>query len=180
MTDAKARSVLIVGSVPLDSAASVFDAVGTRLGKLVKRIPDGETGERFHWISFQNAILAHTKGLEPGDFYEVVPGWKVQRHKVSRGSEVTFGSLGYADGAVRSYEDFKRARSRGVIAAGTRFQVSLPTPIATVHAFCEPTSVKAVWLPYEKALCREIDEIAVAIPHEDLAIQWDAAIEFCF
>ena len=50
-------------------ATSVFEMVGTKLGKLAKRVPDGETGERFHWISFQNAILGKTKGLVPGDFY---------------------------------------------------------------------------------------------------------------
>jgi hypothetical protein len=180
MTEAKARLVLILGSVPLDSAATVFDAIGTKVGKLVSRIPDGETGERFHWISFQNAILRETKGLEPGDFYEVVPGWKVQRYKASPGVTIEFGPLGYAAAALRSYEDFKRARTRGVIAPGTRFQVSLPTPIATVHEFCEPASVKTVWLPYEKAICREVNQIVGGIPHHDLAIQWDAAIEFCF
>lgn len=180
MTEAKARPVLILGSVPLDSAATVFDAVGSKIGKLARRVPDGETGERFHWISFQNAILRQTKGLEPGDYYEVVPGWKVQRYKASPGVAIEFGPLGYAAAALRSYEDFKRARIRGVIDADTRFQVSLPTPIATVHEFCEPASVKTVWLPYERAICREVDQIIDGIPHHDLAIQWDAAIEFAF
>ncbi len=180
MTDANGRSVLILGSVPLDSATSVFEMVGTKLGKLAKRVPDGETGERFHWISFQNAILGKTKGLVPGDFYEVVPGWKVQRYKASPGVKIEFGPLGYADAAISSYEDFKRARSSGKIAARIRFQVSLPTPIATVHEFCEPASVKPAWLPYEEGICREIDKIVAVIPSQDLAIQWDAAIEFCF
>jgi hypothetical protein len=182
MADSNSRSALILGSVPLDSAASVFEAVGTKLGSLVKRIPDGETGERYHWIGWQNAILNKTKGFEPGDMYEVVPGWKAQRYRVSAGAEkhIEFGPLGYADAAIRSYEDFKRARTQGKIAPGTRFQVSLPTPIATVHELCEPESARLAWLPYEERMCREIDEIAAAIPHNDLAIQWDAAIEFCF
>ena len=42
MQDAKERPVLLVGSVPLGSSRAVFEAVGTKLGKLVKRIPDGE------------------------------------------------------------------------------------------------------------------------------------------
>ena len=54
MVAGKSRSVLLVGSVPLDSSASVFEMVGTRLGELVKRIPDekracaktGSNGER--------------------------------------------------------------------------------------------------------------------------------------
>jgi hypothetical protein len=168
MTDANARSVLILGSVPLDSAVSVFNIVGTKLGKLVKR--------------FQNAILAKTKGLEPGDFYEVVPGWKVQRYKVSPGVKIEFGPLGYADAAIHSYEDFKRARTDGKIAPGTRFQVSLPTPIATVHEFCEPASVKPAWLPYEKGICHEIDELIASIVRasEHIPQDVDLGIHLCY
>ena len=45
MQDAKERPVLLVGSVPLGSSRAVFEAVGTKLGNLIKRIPDGS-----HWV----------------------------------------------------------------------------------------------------------------------------------
>jgi hypothetical protein len=65
MTDAKARPVLLVGSVPLESSASVFEAVGTRLGDLLKRIPDGETGVRKDWIGWQAEVMKNAKGPNP-------------------------------------------------------------------------------------------------------------------
>jgi hypothetical protein len=65
MAEAKARPVLLVGSVPLDSSSAVFEAVGTKLGKLVKRVPDGETGARKDWIVWQADVFKNAEGLEP-------------------------------------------------------------------------------------------------------------------
>ena len=96
------------------------------------------------------------------------------------GETVKFGPLGYAAAAINSYDDFKRARSEGKIPSGTRFQVSLPTPIAVVMTFTEPDAIQHIWPIYEKRLNEEVDEIAAAIPHQDLAIQWDIAAEICF
>ena len=45
-------------------------------------------------------------------------------------------------------------------------------------AFIVPGDREAVEPAYEKALFAEVARIADAIPHEDLAIQWDAAVEF--
>jgi methionine synthase II (cobalamin-independent) len=88
--------------------------------------------------------------------------------------------LGYAAAAIRSYEDFKQARSEGKIPAGTRFQVSLPTPIAVVMTFTDPQAIQQIWPIYEARLDEEVAEMAAAIPHRDLAIQWDIAAEICF
>ena len=62
MEATKARPVLLVGSVPLESSASVFEAVGTKLGNLAKRIPDGETGVRKDWIGWQAEVFKNAKG----------------------------------------------------------------------------------------------------------------------
>ena len=60
------RPVLLVGSVPLTSPSAVFAEAGARLGSLAKRIPDGETGVRKDWISWQGAAVARASGLTPG------------------------------------------------------------------------------------------------------------------
>jgi hypothetical protein len=75
---------------------------------------------------------------------------------------------------------FKRARSDAKIPSGTRFQVSLPTPIAMVMTFTEPDAIQHIWPIHEKRLNEEAAEIAAAIPHRDLAIQWGIAAEICF
>jgi hypothetical protein len=177
----RARPVLLVGSVPLDSARSVFIAVASSLGPLVKRIPDGETGDRLRWIIWQRDIVAQAKGIEVGGERLSQGGTirNVQYRLVNPDApeDVDFGALGYAENALASYAEFKRLRAQGHIAAGTRFQVSLPTPLAVVFAFFIPAAMRAVWPIYERHLLDEVDAIVAAIPHEDLAIQWDVAVE---
>ena len=54
--------VHLIGSVPLPDCEQVFRRVGTELGPYLRRMPDGETGERGRWICFQNTMLrAHPK-----------------------------------------------------------------------------------------------------------------------
>ena len=150
MQDAKERPVLLVGSVPLGSSRAVFEAVGTKLGKLIKRIPDGETGARKDWIGWQADVFKNAKGLEPGSTRELQGGYHFILYKVKPGETVKFGPLGYAAAAINSYDDFKRARSDGMIPSGTRFQVSLPTPIAVVMTFTEPDAIQHIWPIYEQ------------------------------
>src|SRR5580693_8282404 len=163
MQDAKERPVLLVGSVPLGSSRAVFEAVGTKLGKLIKRVPDGETGARKDWIVWQADVFKNAKGLEPGSTRDLQGGYRFILYKVKPGETVKFGSLGYAAAAIRSYEDFKRARSEGKIRAGTRFQVSLPTPIAVVMTFSDPQAIQQIWPIYEQRLNEEVAEMAAAI-----------------
>jgi hypothetical protein len=180
MSNSKARPVLIVGSVPLESSSAVMEAVAGSLGGLVKRIPDGEVGNRTHWIMYQQDVVKSAKGLVPGSSREIAPGYVMTLHKVPSGgksADVEFGPLGYSAAALRSYEDFKRLRAQGKIPDGVRFQVSLPTSFAVGMMFIEPDSVALVWPRYEARLNQEVTEILRAIPHKDLAIQWDVCVE---
>jgi methionine synthase II (cobalamin-independent) len=68
-------------------------------------------------------------------------------------------------------------RADGEIPAGTRFQVSLPTPMAVVWAFIVPDQLRSLWPAYEHAMNEEIAEIMSTIRHADLAIQMDVAAE---
>jgi hypothetical protein len=92
-------------------------------------------------------------------------------------SSIVFGPLGYADAALDSWRVFTRLRQRGVIAPGTRFQVSLPTPIAVVGAFVAGPQAE-LERRYEARILTELNQMADAVPAEDLAVQWDTAIEF--
>ena len=46
-------NVHLVGSVPLESSQAVFSLASSILGNHLCRVPDGETGERINWISWQ-------------------------------------------------------------------------------------------------------------------------------
>jgi hypothetical protein len=174
------RGVHLVGSVPLGGAEEVFRTAGTILDGRLRRIPDGETGVRSNWIGWQADVLARQPELEtippdPGA-YAPLPHFKLRPGAAA--SAMAFGPLGYAAAARSSYAVFERLRAEGVIPAGRRFQVSLPTPLAPVNAFVVPQDQAAVEPRYEARLLAEVDEIASAIPRDDLAIQWDTAVEF--
>ena len=50
--------VHLVGSIPLPDAETVFRTLAGELGPRLKRIPDGETGDRMRWIGFIARKLA--------------------------------------------------------------------------------------------------------------------------
>jgi hypothetical protein len=110
-----------------------------------------------------------------------VKGLDARGVRVAQGvdpASIRFPALGYADAAIESYAVFRRLRQDGVVAEGVRFQVSLPTPVAVVGAFFPEHQRAAIEPVYRDALFRDLDTILDAIPHEDLAIQWDNAVEF--
>jgi hypothetical protein len=168
------------GSVPLQNSEAVFREVSSSLGDRLHRLPDGETGVRSNWIGFQSGVFDAT-----GQFDLVAPDPKAYaplplftpREGVDP-RQIRLGRLGYADAAKASYEIFAALKREGKIKPGVRFQVSLPTPLAPVAAFVTPAAVVAVEPVYEAALLGELDEIVASVPHDELAIQWDAAVEF--
>jgi hypothetical protein len=48
------RGALLLGSIPLANAEEVFRTSCDRLGDRLRRVPDGETGERLGWIRWQH------------------------------------------------------------------------------------------------------------------------------
>lgn len=173
----------LVGSVNLDTAETVFRAASWNCGSELHAIPDGETGERFHWILFQGARFDLTPGLSRlGPQPIELAGFDVRPFAIDEGVDpatIEFPELGYAEAAAHSYAIFKVLKSEsGVIPEHVRFQVSLPTPVATITTFVRPEDRAALEGPYERALLRELEQISAAIPHDQLAIQWDMALEF--
>ena len=93
-------------------------------------------------------------------------------------SGMEFDELGYASAAMESYRTFARLKRDRVIAPACRFLVSLPTPLAPVSAFVALEHQADLEPVYEAQMAREVERILDAIPHADLAIQWDARYEF--
>jgi hypothetical protein len=179
----------LVGSVPLADAESVFRAASEHLGDRLERIPDGETGDRFEWIHFQMPIIAGTPGiaaiqLTVPDDVELPPDAPRTReaYGLAEGTDaasLTFGNLRYADEAIKSYATFAALKDEGVIPDHIRFQVSLPTALA-VMAWIVPDDRAAVEPRYQEALLNEVARIAEAIPHDQLAFQFDLCFEVFF
>ena len=173
------RPVLLVGSFPYKSVRQVFDVAGPILAGYAARLPDGEAQG---WNTFPAATLKNAKGLRasgrtarsqpempPYDLYEVAPSITP--------SQIEFAPVGYDRIALSSYAIFRQARDAGSVAPGTRFQVSLPTPFATIGARMVPEQVATVLPAFERHFFREVDAIVQNVPAAELAIQWDIAVE---
>lgn len=172
----------LVGSINFDDAETTMRTAAEHLGDRLKRIPDGEVGERFHWIVFQADRLGRAEGIERvGD--TPIPLRMLDMRPVRladgvRAEDLDLPPLGYAEAALESWEVFSRLKREGVIPAATRFQVSLPTPLGVVGSFVAAPDRADFEPVYEAALAAELETILAAIPHRELAIQWDAALEF--
>jgi hypothetical protein len=175
-----ARNVHLVGSVPLANATEVFETVSAALGPRITRLPDGETGARSDWITWLEPAFADNPALvKSGEFLRVhASGTGRERYALKSGfaaADVRFDDLFYADIAKKSYAEFKRLKDAGTIAAGTKFQVDLVPAHSVIWLFLVDALHSAVDPLYNDALKREIDKICAAIPHDELAIQFDVA-----
>ncbi len=92
-----------------------------------------------------------------------------------RAADVHFDNLFYADIAKQSYAVFKALKDAGKIPAGTKFQVDLVPAHSVIWLFLVDALHAPIDPLYNEALKREIDKIAAAIPHDELAIQFDVA-----
>ena len=173
------RPVHLVGSIPLEDAAAVFREAGRRLGDRLARIPDGETGIRGNWISWQHRRFAEQGALVVSEAkereYQLGPPFRLAP---GRGAEdLAFGELGYARAAAASWEDFAATVAEGTVPESCRFQVCLPTPFAPVYSFVAYRDQGAVEPLYEARMLAELAEICRTVPASRLAVQWDVATE---
>ncbi len=174
----------LVGSINLPDADTVFRTVAGHLGSRLPRIPDGEVGDRYYWIQFQKAHFDATPGFSRlGDEPVLIRGqFDARPFVLDEGADpsvIELPGLGYADAAIDSYATFAALKADGVIPATTRFQVSLPTPVSLIGSLFAPLPSRAQVEPvYARAMTREVERILAAIPHDQLAIQWDVAPEF--
>jgi hypothetical protein len=179
--------VHLIGSVPLASADDVFRTLATTLGDRLSRMPDGETGERRRWIWWQRAMLEHHPAMEvdrdtPPIEIRQWDGVVLRRSELFRlragvDPDTVDFPTGYAEAALESWSRFDALRRDGVIAAGTRFQVCLPTPMSSAFMYVSPRSHDDYLRAYERALLRALADIVTNVPAADLSIQWDICQE---
>jgi hypothetical protein len=189
-----ARELLLVGSIPLDTAEEVFRIVGGPLGPYLAYVPDGELGERRYWIDgLGYRVLNGHPDLEqvkrPAPDANGVEQWRPQglhdefQFRVKPGvAQVRFGDpgwrLGYTRDALASYFVFKTMKKEGVIPRDVRFQVCLPLSYSAVTSFFRDPADHARIVPgITDALTAEVAKMVEKIPPGDLAIQWDMAVE---
>ena len=178
--------LLLVGSLPADSAESALRAGAAFYDGLVFALPDGETGPRSAWVGYERERL-----VRPNPDVVVVQETEsptgIPRHAYETpvfgirpgATGLHWDSWPRIDDAIAGYQVFRALRADGVIPAGLRFQVGLPFPSSALSGFKAdiaadyPVAARA----YEDLVARELTRLTAAIPPNELAIQWDLAYE---
>ncbi len=179
-------SVHFNGSVNLPDAETVMREISSRVPHGVRRMTDGETGDRNSWIRFQIR-----KFQEMADFQQVErTDSSVYRGQAAslmpllrladgvQADAVRWPDLGYADAYLESFQLFRSLQDAGTIPPDMRFQLQYPTPLAPVAGTFVPADIPAVAVAYGAALFADLDRALATLPHDRCAVQWDVAIEF--
>jgi hypothetical protein len=178
-------SVHFNGSVNLPDGETVMHEISARIPTGVRRMTDGETGERGYWILFQIQKFLAMPEFESGavgQAYETdSDAPQMPELRLAEGASadtISWPNLGYADAYAASFEIFDRLQSAGTIPAGVRFQMQYPTPLASMAGTIAPEDLPAVAAAYERALFADLDKVLANLPHDRCAVQWDVAVEF--
>jgi len=178
-------SVHFNGSVNLPDAEAVMREISSRIPVGVRRMTDGETGDRGYWILFQIRKFLQMPEFEAvtaGQAYETsADAPQMPEFRLAEGASadtIEWPNLGYADAYAESFEVFDRLQKEGTIPAGVRFQVQYPTPLASMAGTIVPDDQQAVAASYERALFADLDALLRRLPHGRCAVQWDVAVEF--
>jgi methionine synthase II (cobalamin-independent) len=182
--------VLLVGSVPLANAEEVLSTAGELIGDHVAALPDGEPADRHQWINF---LALRTYYMHPQldsvqrpatvdgeeQWIPASPGDHWQFRVKPGVTDLRFEDLRYAGAALSSYLTFRELKDSGRIPQHVRFQVCLPFPWSATLMFfmTTPADLEQVVPAYERALIREIRKLTLAIPDDELSIQFDVCME---
>jgi len=177
-------SVHFNGSVNLPDAETVMREISARIPVGVRRMTDGETGDRNYWISFQTRKLEQMPEFETvasGRAYETdADAPDMPRLRLVEGASaetIDWPNLGYADEYTKSFATFDQLQEQGTIPSGVRLQLQYPTPLASMAGTIAPQDLPAVAPAYEEALFADLDTLLERLPHDRIAVQWDIAVE---
>ncbi len=185
-------ALFLPGSLPCETAEQSFRVFGGALGQWLDYMPDGEVGTRRYWVDgiAYRVFNGHpdietTKYPEPENGVE--KWWPRGRHdefafRVRPGVKaVRFGDpgwrLGFARDAINSYALFRYMKKDGVIPQHVRFQVCIPLSYSAIGYFFPAEDTDKLVPGVTEALRAEVAKIVELIPNDDLAIQWDLAVE---
>jgi hypothetical protein len=94
--------VHLVGSAPVNTAEEMFRLSTEHLGSHLKRLPDGEVGERHTWIRWQHARIAASPQISESDREPVYVPRKPLGivDGIESAEDIEFPGLGYANAAI--------------------------------------------------------------------------------
>ncbi|KAF2263119.1 hypothetical protein CC78DRAFT_290234 [Lojkania enalia] len=184
MATVEAHGVHLMGSINLPTTSDVFEKVPALLPNRLRRMPDGETGNRAQFIGWQAANFAAVPEVltRRGTSHEKFPDTMSLTRDQILATEQKLPELQtrYEEFALESYTLFQEKKAHGNIPPQMRFQVSLPGIVNVIAALIAPPFQTVIEPHYEAALLRSLQRIQDGIPHSELAIQIDCALEIAF
>lgn len=176
----------MVGSVPLPDTETVLRQCSAAQPNRLKRIPDGETGFRNFFTFWQAACFqaspelvtqfsANNQPIPHGEFTDEQIEAGIEKLKAAGPLETNYDNV-----AIESYGVFKKLKDEGAIHQSTRFQVSIVTAPNVLTPFVQLPFQAKVEPIYKDALDRALHKVQDHIPHQDLAIEIDLAVDTAF
>jgi hypothetical protein len=178
------REVMLVGSVPLAHAEDDIRMASTHLGRSAKMFPDGETGPRSKFISWQEKVFAKVEQLsvtplgpqsEWGKHGELPPR-TIQLRSGAHG-EPDIPRIGYAAEARAAFDKFQTLQKSGALDPTLKFQICLPTPLGVLSAFGDSAFQEFCEPRYRARMMEDLDEISQSLAHSKIVVQWDLPLE---
>jgi hypothetical protein len=178
--------LLLVGSLPVESTDAAFRAGAEFFGDLVFALPDGETGARAAWVGYERERLVRPhQDVETVSETESPTGrprhaYETPVFQIRKGvRKLGWHSWPRIDDAIKSYEEFRALKERGVVPARLRFQIGLPFPSSVLNGFKAnfAADYQIAEPAFEELFTREIERLIAAVPPQELAIQWDVCYE---
>ena len=170
------RPVVLVGSFPFETAEETLTVSASGLAGVAGRLTDGEAQG---WTTFPGKFMGEVEALEQDEGFTQLPNRRIPHFRLKKGiapEQVHFKPAGYADLVRASFAIFRRLKEAGRIGQDVRFQQSLPTPFGVIAQYVKK-DIEALLPGYEKTLFGELQHICSETPLNELAIQWDIAVE---
>jgi hypothetical protein len=176
------REVLLTGSVPREPASAVFRLAEEYLRPHTLRLPDGEQGG---WGAGSVARSNEHPQLQPGPRARMTTAGtpfgrfpELTMLRLADGiasDDFSFPRAGVAELKLDSYRQFRDLKAAGEIPPHIRFQATIPGPGTAGGTLYMPldVGVRAVG----RAQAEEIERLVDEIPHDELTIQLDLAVE---
>lgn len=150
----------LVGSLPGETSEEAMDEALRRLGPHLRRLPDGETGERRNWIihiieslrDHPDLVLEHDGGWSD---YDDLPRFRVRRGHRLTGAALNFG---HVEAFEQSYPVFRRLRERHGL-PDLAFQVGIPGDFDMALFTLGPSGPFRHRKPFTEATVGEIQAI---------------------
>ena len=174
------RAAHLVGSIPAGSGPAAMELAREHLNGTMRWLPDGETGERFHWVIHIIEGLRKHPDLEvvsDGDFsdYDDLLQFRVRKGHKLRGETLDFGHVqAFRD----SYEEFKRVRAE-IGDERLTFQVGIPGDFDMAGMVMGPRGALLNRRPFHVATVSEVGAI-FAEAGRDVVFQIEVPFELVF